>query len=124
MHGLALARPVGPLRPSVRPPQVPADALVYLFSTVLDQAAVQLARTWRSLGHPVVLVDTLPQVRSVTEPHLAIAWRITRMERQQRLDELAREGVPIVRWTGSARRNAATSLESIARAAARQRDWR
>lgn len=124
MHGLALARPVGPLRASVRPPQVPADALVYLFSTVLDQAAVQLARTWRSLGHPVVLVDTLPQVRSVTEPHLAIAWRITRMERQQRLDELAREGVPIVRWAGSARRNAATSLESIARAAARQRDWR
>ena len=44
--------------------------------------------------------------------------------RQQRLDELAREGVPIVRWAGSARRNAATSLESIARAAARQRDWR
>lgn len=124
MHGLALARPLGPPRPTVRPPQVPADALVYLFSTVLDQAAVQLTRTWRSLGHPVVVVDTLPQVWPAGEPHLAIAWRIMRMERQQRLDELAREGVPIVRWAGSARSEAAASLDSIARAAARQRDWR
>ncbi|MCW5953499.1 MAG: DUF58 domain-containing protein [Propionibacteriaceae bacterium] len=124
LHGLALARPVGPPRPAVRPPQVPADALVYLFSTVLDQAAVQLTRTWRSLGHPVVLVDTLPEVRPVTEPHLAIAWRILRMERQQRLDELAREGVPIVSWAGSSRQDAAAVLDSIAKAAARQRDWR
>lgn len=124
LHGLALARPVGAPHPVVRPPQLPADALVYLFSTVLDQAAVQLARVWRALGHPVILIDTLPEVRPVTEPHLAIAWRILRMERQQRLDALAREGVPIVRWAGPARGNAAANLESIARAAARQRDWR
>ncbi|MEA5118993.1 MAG: DUF58 domain-containing protein [Propionicimonas sp.] len=124
LHGLALARPVGQPHPTVRPPQLPADALVYLFSTVLDQAAVQLTRTWRSLGHPVILIDTLPDVRPVTEPHLALAWRVVRMERQVRLDELAREGVPIVRWAGPARSDAAAKLDALARAAARQRDWR
>ncbi len=124
LHGLALARPIGQPHPAVRPPQVPADALVYLFSTALDEAAVGLARTWRSLGHPVVVVDILPEVRPVAEPHLAIAWRILSLERRQRLDELAREGVPIVRWAGPARSDAVTALESIARASARQRDWR
>lgn len=124
LHGLALARPVGQPHPIVRPPQVPADALVYLFSTVLDQEAVQLARTWRGLGHPVVLIDTLPDVRPAVAAHLAIAWRILRMERQVRLDELAREGVPIVRWAGSAGKDAVSQLDALARAAARQRDWR
>jgi uncharacterized protein (DUF58 family) len=124
LHGLALVHPVGDPSARVRPPQIPADALVYLFSTVLDDAAAQLVRTWRSLGHPVVLVDTLPDVRPVREPYLAIAWRIVRMERQVRLDGLAREGVPIVRWSGSARSSAAATLDALARLAARKRDWR
>lgn len=124
LHGLALAHPVGQPSARVRPPQVPADALVYLFSTVLDDAAAQLVRTWRSLGHPVVLVDTLPDVRPVREPYLAIAWRIIRIERDLRLDGLAREGVPVVHWAGAARSAAAASLDSLARVAARKRDWR
>jgi uncharacterized protein (DUF58 family) len=124
LHGLALVHPVGDPSPRVRPPLVPADALVYLFSTVLDDAAAQLVRTWRSLGHPVVVVDTLPDVHPIREPYLAIAWRIVRMERQLRLDGLAREGVPVVRWAGSARSSAAASLDSLARVAARKRDWR
>ncbi|MGC3994324.1 MAG: DUF58 domain-containing protein [Propionicimonas sp.] len=124
LHGLALAHPVGQPSARVRPPQVPGDTLVYLFSTVLDDAAAQLVRTWRSLGHQVVVVDTLPDVRPVTEPHLAIAWRIVRMERQMRLDRLAREGVPIVSWAGSGRLRSAASLEALARVAARKRDWR
>ncbi len=124
LHGLALVHPVGEPSTRVRPPQVPADALVYLFSTVLDDAAAQLMRTWRSLGHLVVVVDTLPDVRPVREPYLAIAWRIVRMERQVRLDGLAREGVPIVRWSGSGRSSAAATLDSLARVAARKRDWR
>lgn len=124
LHGLALVHPVGDPSARVRPPQVPADALVYLFSTVLDDAAPQLVRTWRSLGHPVVIVDTLPDVRPIREAHLAIAWRIVRMERQVRLDGLAREGVPIVRWAGTARARAAADLDSLARVAARKRDWR
>lgn len=124
LHGLALAHPVGQPSARVRPPQVPADTLVYLFSTALDDAAVQLVRTWRTLGHRVVLVDTLPDIRPVSEPRLAIAWRIVRMERQLRLDQLDREGVPIVSWAGSARTDAAAQLESLARVAARKRDWR
>lgn len=124
LHGLALAHPMGEPNPRVRPPQVPADALIYLFSTALDEASVQLVRTWRGLGHPVVVVDTLPDVHPVSETRLAIAWRIVRMERQLRLDRLAAEGVPIVRWAGSARTEAAAALEALARTAARKRDWR
>lgn len=125
LHGLALVHPVGDPSPRVRPPQIPADALVYLFSTLLDDAAIQLVRTWRSLGHPVVVVDTLPVVRPpAREPYLAIAWRIIRMERQVRLDALVREGVPIVAWAGPARAEAAATLDSLARVAAGKRDWR
>lgn len=124
LHGLALAHPVGQPSARVRPPQLPADALVYLFSTVLDDAAAHLVRTWRSLGHSVVVVDTLPDVKRVREPYLAIAWRIVRIERELRLDGLAREGVPIVHWAGSTRADAAASLDSLARVAARKRDWR
>ncbi len=123
-HGLALAHPVGTPNLRVRPPQVPADALIYLFSTLLDDAAAHLVRTWRGLGHPVVIVDTLPDVRPVDEPSLAIAWRIVRMERQLRLDRLSQEGVPIVRWAGSARAEAIAGLDALARLAARKRDWR
>lgn len=124
MHGLALAHPVGEPNLRVRPPQVPADALVYLFSTVLDDAAAHLVRTWRSVGHPVVVIDTLPDVRPADEPRLAIGWQIVRLERQARLDGLAREGVPILSWAGSARSAAPAILSGLARGAARRRDWR
>lgn len=124
VHGLALSHPVGEPSLRVRPPQVPADALIYLFSTVLDEAPAQLVRTWRGLGHPVVVVDTLPDVRPVSDSRLAIAWRIVRMERQVRIDRLAREGVAIVHWAGSRRTEAAAGLDALARVAARKRDWR
>lgn len=124
LHGLALVHPVGEPSPRVRPPQIPADALVYLFSTLLDDASTQLVRTWRSIGHPVVVIDTLPVVRPPREPYLAVAWRIIRMERQVRLDGLAREGVPIVGWAGSARTAATAGLDSLARVTARKKDWR
>ncbi|MCB0912727.1 MAG: hypothetical protein KDB60_14030, partial [Propionibacteriaceae bacterium] len=124
LHGLALSHPVGEPGARVRPPQVSADALIYLFTTALDDASAQLVRTWRGLGHPVVVIDTLPDVRPVSDPRLAIAWRVVRMERQVRLDRLAAEGVPVVRWAGSARVDAAAALDALARTAARKRDWR
>ncbi|MFI8523705.1 DUF58 domain-containing protein [Promicromonospora sukumoe] len=120
LHGLALAHPTQ--RASVhrvRPPQVPADAIVYLFSTVLDDEPLHLVRTWRAKGHPVVLVDTLPDVHRATASHLRIAWRIARMEREDRLAALAGEGVPVVRWAGSERDKAAVRFEALARAAER-----
>ena len=124
LHGLALSHPVGEPGARVRPPQVSADALIYLFTTALDDASAQLVRTWRGLGHPVVVIDTLPDVRPISDPRLAIAWRVVRMERRLRLDRLAAEGVPVVRWAGSARVDAAAALDALARTAARKRDWR
>ncbi|WP_423464592.1 DUF58 domain-containing protein [Promicromonospora sp. MS192] len=120
VHGLALAHPTGRAAGHrVRPPQVPADAVVYLFTTLLDDAPLQLVRTWRATGHPVVVVDTLPDVHPVTENHLRIAWRITRLERTDRVATLEGEGVPVVRWAGSERDRAAARFEALARAARR-----
>ncbi|MFE7506322.1 DUF58 domain-containing protein [Promicromonospora sp. NPDC057488] len=120
VHGLALAHPKD--RASVhrvRPPQVPADAIVYLFTTVLDDEPLHLVRTWRAKGHPVVVIDTLPDVHPVTESHLRIAWRIARLERDDRLAALTGEGVPVIRWAGSARDQATIRFEALARAAER-----
>ncbi|MFI2364308.1 DUF58 domain-containing protein [Promicromonospora sp. NPDC019610] len=120
VHGLALAHPKD--RASVhrvRPPQVPADAVVYLFTTVLDDEPLHLVRTWRTKGHPVVVIDTLPDVHPVTENHLRIAWRIARLEREDRLAALTGEGVPVVRWAGSERDQATIRFETLARAAER-----
>lgn len=120
LHGLALAHPTRHATGHrVRPPQVPADAVVYLFSTLLDDEPLHLVRTWRTHGHPVVVVDTLPDVHPVTESHLRIAWRITRLEREDRLTALTAEGVPVVRWAGAARQHAAVRFEALARAAER-----
>lgn len=120
VHGLALAHPKD--RASghrVRPPQVPADAIVYLFTTVLDDEPLHLVRTWRAKGHPVVVVDTLPDVHPVIENHLWIAWRIARLEREDRLAALDAEGVPVIRWAASERERAAVRFETLARAAQR-----
>lgn len=120
VHGLALAHPKDRAAGHrVRPPQVPADAIVYLFTTVLDDEPLHLVRTWRAKGHPVVVVDTLPDVHPVTENHLRIAWRIARLERDDRLAALTGEGVPVVRWAGSERDQATIRFETLARAAER-----
>ncbi len=120
VHGLALAHPRDRAAVHrVRPPQVPADAIVYLFTTVLDDEPLRLVRTWRAKGHPVVVVDTLPDVHPTVENHLWIAWRITRMEREDRLAALEREAVPVLRWAGQERERAAVRFEALARAAQR-----
>lgn len=120
VHGLALAHPTDRATDHrVRPPQVPADAVVYLFTTVLDDAPLHLVRTWRAKGHPVIVIDTLPDLHPAIEHHLWIAWRITHLERENRLAALDAEGVPVVRWAGSERDRAAVRFEALARAAQR-----
>lgn len=120
VHGLALAHPAGRAAGHrVRPPQVPADAVVYLFTTLLDDEPLHLVRTWRAKGHPVIVVDTLPDLYPVTENHLRIAWRITRLERDDRITALDGENVPVVRWAGSERDRAAARFETLARTAQR-----
>ncbi len=121
LHALALSHPVGLPGRRLRPPQLPADAFVYLFTTALDDEPVVLTRYWRETGHGVVVVDTLPDVRPARGEHMRIAWRITRMERDDRLAHLSSEGVPVVRWAGTSREAAPVRLEALAAAARRHR---
>ena len=99
LHQLALLRPEGDPAPRVRPPQVPAGSLVYLFSTFLDPEAADLALGWRRAGHRVVAVDVLPRLRlTALSSRERLALRIVRMERGDLLDDLEAAGVEVVRW--------------------------
>ncbi|WP_426593628.1 DUF58 domain-containing protein [Cellulomonas sp. McL0617] len=98
-HALALTHPEGePLR-RLRPPRIPSGALVWLFSTFLDDEAAVVATTWRRAGHRVVAVDVLPTLRDV---HLAererLALRLLRIAREDRLAGLADQDVELVAW--------------------------
>ncbi|QAY71014.1 DUF58 domain-containing protein [Xylanimonas protaetiae] len=121
LHALALAAPVGDPTQRVRPPQVPTDAIVYLFTTLLDATPLALVEQWAERGIPVVVVDTLPAVRPVTEKHLRLAWRITTMERADRTRALEARGVPVLRWAGRERDQAAARFEVLVRSAERHR---
>ncbi|PFG43186.1 uncharacterized protein (DUF58 family) [Isoptericola jiangsuensis] len=116
LHGLALASPLGDPSRRLRAPRLPADAVVYLFSTLLDDEVLHVVRAWREQGHRVVVVDTLPRVHPVAEEHLRIAWRVTSMERRDRVDRLVAEGVVVLPWAGADRSRAAARLEAVVRA--------
>jgi uncharacterized protein (DUF58 family) len=113
-HGLAMSSPFGAPQRRLRPPQIPGDAIVYLFSTLLDDESLQLVRTWRDEGHRVVVVDTLPVVHPVHEEHLQLAWRVMSMERQDRIGQMTSEGVLVVPWRGAERSRARARLEARA----------
>ncbi|MFV2142902.1 DUF58 domain-containing protein [Isoptericola sp. G70] len=121
LHGLATSSPLGSPARRLRPPRLPADAIVYLFTTALDDESLHMVRTWRDQGHQVVVVDTLPAVHPVHEVHLRLAWRVTRMEREDRLRQLTSEGVPVVAWAGDARTGAPARFEALVRAAEQHR---
>ena len=120
-YALALSAPIGAPRQRVRPPQVPTDAIVYLFSTLLDDAPVQLAARLATTGHQVVVIDTLPPVRPVASLGLELAWRVTAAEQAGRIRRLRAHHVPVVGWTGDARAQAPTSLAAIYRAVRQSR---
>ena len=100
VHTLALTTPDGdPGQRRRRPPQIPSGALVVVFSTFLDDDAAQAARWWRHAGHRVVAVDVLPHVRDDALIHRErLALRMVRIERADRLAELAASGVELMRW--------------------------
>ena len=78
---------------------MPAGSLVYLFSTFLDPEAADMARAWRRTGLTVIAVDVLPTVRvRGLDPRHWMAMRLIRVERTDRLAELATAGVEVVRW--------------------------
>jgi uncharacterized protein (DUF58 family) len=121
VHALALAAPVGEPTKRVRPPQVPADSIVYLFTTLLDDAPLALVEQWTEQGIPVVVVDTLPAVQPVEERHLRLAWQVTRMERADRKHFLTARGIPVLRWAGREREQAASTFEALVRSTERHR---
>ncbi|WP_407320865.1 hypothetical protein UQW22_14815 [Isoptericola halotolerans] len=121
LHGLATSSPFGTPARRLRPPRLPADAIVYLFTTALDDESLRMVRTWHDQGHRVVVVDTMPAIRPVHEVHLRIAWRVISMERADRLRRMAAEGVPVVAWAGTARDEAPARFEALVRAAERHR---
>lgn len=98
-HALALAQPHGAPRVRERAPQLPAGALVYLFSTFLDESAATIAGQWHAHGHQVIAVDTLPHEDTwgLTEREHH-AWRLTEIARQDRLATLTGRGVHVLRW--------------------------
>ncbi len=83
-----------------RPPIVPPGALVYLLSSLLDDASVTLALRWRGGGHRVIAVDVLPAPRltGLTERD-RVAHRIVMMQRADRLRTLQAGGVELLRWS-------------------------
>ncbi|WP_108252518.1 DUF58 domain-containing protein [Planctomonas deserti] len=122
LQRLVLAQPDGNPARRVRPPHVPSGALVVLFSTFLDDEAATMSVLWRSAGHRVVAVDVLPVADTgALRPMQAVAFEILRLERAERLRELARAGIEVVRWEGDASEpDAAVALAALARTRVRR----
>ena len=100
---LALLHPEGDPRQRIRPPRVSAGSLVYVFSTFLDAEAADMARAWRRMGQGVIAVDVLPDVRTRgLDARHRLAIRLIRIEREDRLAELAAAGVEVLCWPDAA----------------------
>jgi len=97
-------------------------ALVILLSPLVGATVFDRAATLTRMGHPLVIVDTLPPkaTLSVGSPQFDPQWsglalRVWRMQREARVHRLAELGVPIVAWRG------AGSLDAVLRDLARAR---
>ncbi|MCW2604084.1 MAG: hypothetical protein JWN61_2219 [Pseudonocardiales bacterium] len=101
-HRLAVLAPERTPKPYLRAPQVPSGSLVAVFSTFLDDEAARLAQQWRHAGHRVLAVDVLPDLLlHAVSPAVRTAFRMIQMERVDRINELRRVGVEVLRWTSS-----------------------
>jgi uncharacterized protein (DUF58 family) len=122
LQRLVLAAPEGSPPRRVRPPHVPSGALVVLFSTFLDDEAAAMSVLWRSAGHRVLVVDVLPAPDAgALRPMQAVAFEILRLERAERLRELSRSGIEVVRWEGGGDEpDAAVALAALARTRVRR----
>ena len=119
VRAITLSRPSGSRFARLRAPVVPAGALVYVFSTFLDDEAPRMATLWRAGGHRVVAVDVLPTPRTGgLQPHERVAFRLLALEREERMRTLRASGVELLRWQeahgGTGDRTAA--LRTLARA--------
>ena len=123
-QALALSAPHGKPVKVVRPPRLPADAVIYLFSTLLDDTPLTFTAGWLEQGNPVVVIDTLPKIRQSRAANLALSWRIITLERQQRIATLRAEAVPVIPWQTADSQIPALELTKIARAQAKTRGRR
>ena len=94
---------------------VSSDALVMVFTPLVDPRAADMLALLARAGRYVVAVDTLPagaapDVRNQWTP---LATRLWRMERENVLGRLREHGVPVVDWAG------AGSLDLVLRDVAR-----
>lgn len=114
LHQLSLLRPEGDPPPRVRPPQLAPGSLIYLFSTFLDPQAAELARGWRRIGHRVIAVDVMPRLRTGgLDARQWLALRVVRLEREDRLADLAAAGIELIGWADEG--SATSALQQAAR---------
>ncbi|MEQ6897284.1 DUF58 domain-containing protein [Microbacterium sp. KR10-403] len=82
-----------------RTPLVPANSLVVLLSTFLDDEPVRLAGLWRAGGHRVIAVDVLPQLRTERlRREETAASRIVLGARADRLADVRAMGADVLVW--------------------------
>jgi uncharacterized protein (DUF58 family) len=79
-----------------------AGSVVHVLSPLLFASVVTAAATLQRRGLSVVVIDTLGERPDDRDPLSteALAWRMRRIERENRLDALAASGCPVVRWQG------------------------
>ncbi|TQM02866.1 DUF58 domain-containing protein [Pseudonocardia kunmingensis] len=99
LRAIELTGPSGVRSRRRRPPVVPADALVYVLSTFLDEEASRMAELWSAAGHRVIAVDVLPTPRFTGASRAErLAHRIVIMNRGDRIRSLQAQGVEVLRW--------------------------
>lgn len=82
-----------------RTPPVPPGSVIYVMSTFFEGAAAQIALTWRTSGHRVIAVDTLPQRDDARlTPEQRAGMRTVLAERDDVFHDLRHTGVDVVVW--------------------------
>jgi uncharacterized protein (DUF58 family) len=78
-------------------------ALIIVLSPLLSAGSQQRLAAIADHGYNVVAIDCLPALIGQQQPpgaHAAIAWRITRLEREARLRRVSAAGIAVVPWHG------------------------
>jgi uncharacterized protein (DUF58 family) len=82
--------------------QVPAGAVVVVFSPMLSDVSVRATTTLAQRGLTVIVVDTLPEQVDIATDDVRwrLAWRLRLLERDELLRQVQRSGIPVVPWRG------------------------
>ncbi|MGH3737443.1 MAG: DUF58 domain-containing protein [Micromonosporaceae bacterium] len=86
-----------------RPHQLPTNAVIVIFTPLLDERSAELLARLARSGRFVIAVDTLPAHArpEIDSVWLAAATRLWLLSRQNTIGELAEHGVPTVTWRGA-----------------------